>query len=209
MTNECRIRVLSVDDHGITIEGVASVIQKHPDIELISQAQDGRSALHSFREQRPDVTLMDLSLPDMSGIDALKLIRKEVCDAKVIMLIIFDGDVSIKRALAAGARGYLLKSTPPQAIVKANRDVHAGKIRIPSELADRLAEHFADESLSEREIEVLKEVANGIRNRDIGTKLFITEATVKAHIKSIMAKLGASDRTQAVTIAARRGIIHF
>jgi DNA-binding NarL/FixJ family response regulator len=208
MTSQARIRILCVDDHALAREGICFAVQMQPDMELVAQAENGCAALQSYKVHCPDVTLMDLRLPDMSGIEALVSIRAEFREAKVIMLTGFDGDVAIQGALAAGARGYLPKSTPPHEIVEAIRDVHIGKVRIAGELVGRLAEHLVDESLSEREIEVLRQVANGVRNRDIGTRLFITEATVKAHIKHIMEKLGASDRTEAVTIAVRRGVIH-
>jgi DNA-binding NarL/FixJ family response regulator len=152
---------------------------------------------------------MDLRLPDKSGIDTMISIRTEFPDARIIMLTTFEGDVEIQRALEAGARAYLLKSMPPKELVEVIRQVHAGKKRVPPQLAAQLAEHMSDESLTAREIEVLAQIAEGNRNRDIGEKLFITEETVKVHIKHIMEKLGASDRTQAVAIAIRRGIIHF
>jgi DNA-binding NarL/FixJ family response regulator len=155
----------------------------------------------------PDVTLMDLRLPDISGIDALIAIRSEFPDARIIMLTTFEGDVEIQRALEAGARGYLLKNMPPSELVQVIRQVHAGKKRLPPELAAQLAEHMSDESLTAREVEVLKHVANGNRNRDIAEHLFISEETVKVHVKHIMDKLGAKDRTQAIAIAVRRGII--
>ncbi len=164
-------------------------------------------AIQMFRERQPDVTLMDLRLPDMSGIDSLIAIRAEFPEARIIMLTTFEGDVEIQRSLEAGARGYLLKSMPPGELVEAIRQVHAGKKRIPPELAAQLAEHLGDETLTDREIEVLRRVADGNRNRDIAEQLFISEETVKVHIKHIMEKLGASDRTQAVAIAVRRGII--
>ena len=151
---------------------------------------------------------MDLRLPDMSGVDTTIAIRKEFPNARIILLTTFEGDVEIQRALEAGARGYLLKSTPPKELLEIIREVHAGKKRIPSQIAARLAEHLSDEDLTTREIEVLRQIAEGNRNRDIGEKLFITEETVKVHVKHIMEKLGASDRTQAVAIAIRRGIIH-
>jgi DNA-binding NarL/FixJ family response regulator len=151
---------------------------------------------------------MDLRLPDMSGVDTIVAIREEFPDARIIMLTTFEGDVEVQRALEAGARGYMLKSMPPKDLVEGIRQVHAGKKRIPSQLAAQLAEHMSDETLTTREIEVLRQIAEGNRNRDIGEKLFITEETVKVHIKHIMEKLGASDRTQAIAIAIRRGIIH-
>jgi DNA-binding NarL/FixJ family response regulator len=160
-----------------------------------------------FRQQQPDVTLLDLKLPDMSGIDILIAIRSEFPEARVIMLTTFEGDVEIQRALQAGARGYLLKNMPPSELLDVIRQVHAGKKRIPPEIASQLLEHMSDQVLTEREIEVLREVANGNRNREIARRLSISEETVKVHIKHIMEKLGASDRTQAVAIGLRRGII--
>ena len=150
---------------------------------------------------------MDLRLPDKSGIDAMIAVRREFPEARVIMLTTFEGDVEIQRALEAGARGYMLKSMPPKELIEVIRQVHAGKKRIPPQLAAQLAEHLSDEDLTAREIEVLRQIAGGNRNRDIAEKLFITEETVKVHIKHIMEKLGASDRTQAVAIGLRRGII--
>src|SRR3974390_3492957 len=169
-----------------------------------------RMALRGFSvigKHQPDVTLMDLRLPDMSGIEAIIALRSEFPEARIIVLTTFAGDVEIQRALEAGARAYVLKSMPPKELVEIIRQVHAGKKRIPPEIAAHLAEHFSDEALTGREIEVLQKLAGGNRNRDIAEQLFITEETVKVHIKHIMEKLGASDRTQAVTIAIRRGII--
>ena len=174
---------------------------------LVAQASTGREAIQHFREHRPDVTLMDLRLPDISGIDAMIAIRDEFPDARIVMLTTFEGDVEIQRALAAGARGYVLKSMPPKELVEAVRQVHAGKKRIPPEIAAHLAEHIADEPLTQRELDVLQHVAGGNRNRDIAERLSISEETVKVHVKHIMEKLGASDRTAAVAIAVRRGII--
>jgi len=207
MTEDTQIRVLSVDDHPLLREGLAAIIDNQPDMVLVAQASNALEALQQFRKHQPDVTLMDLRLPDKSGIDALKAIRLEFHEARVIMLTTFEGDVEIQRALEAGARGYLLKSMPPKELVEVIRQVHAGKKRIPSQLAAQLAEHMSDEDLTAREIEVLAQIAGGNRNRDIAEKLFITEETVKVHIKHVMEKLGASDRTQAVAIGLRRGII--
>jgi DNA-binding NarL/FixJ family response regulator len=207
MNDQARIRVLCVDDHPLLREGISAIIRNQPDMLAVSVASNGREAIQLFRELRPDVTLMDLRLPDMSGIDVLIAIRAEFSDARVIMLTTFEGDVEVQRALEAGARGYMLKSMPPKDIVDAIRQVHAGKKRIPPEIAAHLAEHYSDESLSEREIEVLRHVAGGNRNREIAERLFISEETVKVHLKHIMEKLGASDRTQAVAIAVRRGIM--
>jgi len=202
-----RIRVLSVDDHPLMREGIAAIVNSRPDMNIVAQAATGAEAVGTYRLHRPDVVLMDLRLPDMSGIDALVRIRAEFADARVIILTTFEGDVEIQRALKAGARGYLLKSSPPDELVQAIRHVHAGKKGIPSHVAAHLAEHMSDEDLTEREVEVLRHVAEGNRNRDIAEKLFISEETVKVHLKHIMDKLGASDRTQAVAIAVRRGII--
>ena len=208
MTDQSKIRVLSVDDHPLLREGISAVINSQPDMLMIADAASGHDGILQFRKHRPDVTLMDLRLPDMSGVDTIVAIRAEFPDARIIMLTTFEGDVEIQRALEAGARGYMLKSMPPKDLVEGIRQVHAGKKRIPSQLAAQLAEHMSDEALTSREIEVLRQIAEGNRNRDIGDKLFITEETVKVHIKHIMEKLGASDRTQAIAIAIRRGIIH-
>ncbi len=202
-----QIRILSVDDHPLLREGIAMILNSHADMLLIAQASTGTEAINKFREHRPDVTLMDLRLPDLSGIDAMIAIRTEFPEARIIMLTTFEGDVEIQRALEAGARGYMLKSMPPRELVEVIRQVHAGKKRVPPEVAAYLAEHYSDESLTPREIGVLQQVACGNRNRDIAERLFISEETVKVHIKHIMDKLGASDRTQAVAIAVRRGII--
>ena len=201
------IRILSVDDHPLLQEGIAAMIRSQPDMELVGEARNGRDAVVRFRETAPDVTLMDLRLPDMNGIDVMIAIRAEFPEARVVVLTTFEGDAEIQRALAAGARGYLLKSMPPRDLLDGIRQVHAGKKRIPPEIAARLAEHLADEALTAREVEVLRQVASGNRNRDIAERLFISEETVKVHVKHIMDKLGANDRTAAVSIAIRRGII--
>jgi len=208
MTDTTEIRILSVDDHPLLREGIAAVINSQDDMQVIAVAATAQDAIQQFRKHQPDVTLMDLRLPDMSGVDTIIAIRKEFPEARIVMLTTFEGDVEIQHALEAGARAYLLKSMPPKELVEAIRQVHQGKKRIPPQLAAQLAEHMSDESLTAREVEVLRQIAEGNRNRDIGDKLFITEETVKVHIKHIMEKLGANDRTQAVAIAIRRGIIH-
>ncbi|PYV43662.1 MAG: DNA-binding response regulator [Acidobacteria bacterium] len=207
MSDQARIRVLCVDDHPLLREGIAAIISNQPDMLLLAQASTGCEAIQKYREHQPDVTLMDLRLPDMSGIDSLIAIRAEFPDARIIIVTTYEGDVEIQRALGAGARGYMLKSMPPRDLVEGIRGVHAGKKRIPQEVANQVAEHLGEETLSEREVEVLRRVAGGNRNRDIAEQLFISEETVKVHIKHIMEKLYASDRTQAVAIAVRRGII--
>jgi DNA-binding NarL/FixJ family response regulator len=208
MTDEpSRIRVFAVDDHPLLREGIAALVNSQPDMTLVAQVSSGREAIQEFRKHRPDVTLMDLRLPDMSGIDTMIAIRTDFPEARVVLLTTFDGDVEIHRALQAGARGYLLKSMPPRELVEAIRQVHAGKKRIPPEVAANIAEHMSEEALTPREIDVLRHIAGGNRNRDIAERLFISEETVKVHVKHVMEKLGASDRTQAVAIAVRRGII--
>jgi DNA-binding NarL/FixJ family response regulator len=196
-----------VDDHPLLSEGIATMINSQADMELVGQAASGNEAILQYRHHRPDVTLMDLRLPDLSGIEALIAIRTEFSQARIVMLTTFEGDVEIQRALQAGARGYLLKNMPPSEILDVIRKVHAGKTRVPAEVAAQLAEHMGDEVLTAREIEVLRKVSGGNRNRDIAELLFISEETVKVHIKHIMDKLGAKDRTQAIAIAVRRGII--
>jgi DNA-binding NarL/FixJ family response regulator len=207
MSEQRQIRVFSVDDHPLLRQGIAAVINNETDMVMVAQASTGREAIQMFREHRPDVTLMDLRMPDLSGIDALSAILAEFPDARIVMLTTFEGDVEIQRSLAAGARGYVLKSMPPKDLVEVVRQVHAGKKRIPPEVAAQLAEHLGDEQLTEREIDVLQQVAGGNRNRDIADHLLISEETVKVHVKHIMEKLGAADRTAAVAIAVRRGII--
>ena len=207
MTPTSPIRILCVDDHPIMREGIAAVIGNEPDMLMVAEAASGREAIAAFRQHRPDVTLMDLRLPDIGGIDVMIAIRSDFPNARIIMLTTFEGDADIQRALEAGAQGYMLKSMPRKQLVEMIRKVHAGKKQIPPEVAAHLAEHFGSEALSKREIEVLEKIAGGNRNSDIAALLFISEETVKGHIKHIMEKLGAGDRTEAVSIAIRRGII--
>jgi len=201
------IKILIADDHPLLREGIATVIRSQPDMKLLGEAATGSQAVSLFLELRPDIVLMDLRLPDMSGIDALANIRLHVIEARVIILTTFEGDADVRRALKAGARSYLLKSMPPNEILACVRLVHAGKIFVPPEVADHLLEFMSEDALSEREIEVLRQVADGKSNRDAGAALFISEETVKIHMRHIMEKLGASDRTQSVAIAVRRGYL--
>lgn len=207
INNKGLIRVLCVDDHAITREGISLLVNSQPDMSIVAQASSGSEAIECFRKRRPDVTLMDLRLPDMSGIDLIVAIRAEFPQARIIVLTTFAADFDIHRTLKAGVRSYLLKSMPPSEMLDTIRQVNAGKKRVPPEIAARVAEHLTEEPLTEREIEVLKLVMFGNRNRDVANHLFISVETVKAHMKHIMEKLSASDRTHAITIAAQRGIL--
>jgi DNA-binding NarL/FixJ family response regulator len=207
MSEQRVIKILSVDDHHLIREGIATVIGSQSDMELIAHASSGMEALQLYRQHRPDITLMDFRLPGLSGIDTTIQICAEFPDARVIIFTTFDGDVEVQRALEAGARGYLLKSLPADELIKAIRDVDAGKKRVQMELAARMAEHMGEDRVTAREIQVLECVAAGRHNREIGERLFISEETVKVHLKRIMSKLGARDRTHAVTIANRRGVV--
>ncbi|HEY6926192.1 MAG TPA: response regulator transcription factor [Steroidobacteraceae bacterium] len=202
-----RIRILCVDDHPLFREGIATVVSNEHDLELVATAGTGKAAVERFREHRPEITLMDLRLPDMSGISAIAAIREEFSDARVIVVTSFEGDYDVQRALTAGAFGYLLKSAPLEELVGIIRKVHAGRKHVPAALAENMAVYIGGESLTAREVEVLRRIAEGDRNRDIGERLSISEETVKVHVKRIMEKLEAKDRTQAVAIGIRRGII--
>lgn len=207
MNEEPLIRVLCVDDHPLMQEGIAAVVNGQPDMAMVSQASTGMEGVKRYHEDRPDVVLMDLRMPDISGIDALIAIRAHDPRARVLMLTTFEGDVDVQRSLEAGASGYLLKSMTPDEITGAIRTVHAGRKRIPPGIAAQVAEHLGEESLTGREVEVLRLVAEGNRNQDIAERLRISVETVKVHIKHSMEKLGARDRTQAITIAVRRGFL--
>lgn len=201
------IRILSVDDHPLLREGVASLLAGHADLKLVAEASNGREAVEQFRTHRPDVTLMDLQMPDMNGVDAMIAIRNEFPRARIIVLTTYAGDVQVLRALEAGAQAYLLKSALRKELPDAIRLVHAGQKRIVPEVATTLAEHAADDTLSAREVEVLRLIAVGNANKMIAAQLSITEETVKGHVKNILSKLAANDRTHAVTLALKRGII--
>ncbi len=201
------IRVLTVDDHPLLREGIAAVIEGQVDMQLVGEATNGREALERYRTLQPDVTLMDLRMPDMNGIEAITAIRAEFPAARIIVLTTYTGDAQALGALKAGASAYLLKSMLRKDLLDTIRTVHAGKRRIPPEIATEIAEHAADDALTEREIEVLRRVAVGNSNKQIAAQLSISEGTVKAHMKSILPKLAARDRTHAVMIAVKRGII--
>lgn len=201
------IRVLAIDDHPMLREGIAAALADQPDMQLVAEAADARAGIEQFRLTRPDVTLMDLQMPDMSGIDAIRIIRDEFPDARILMLTTYQGDAHISSALRAGACGFLLKDTLRKGLREAIRAVHAGRRVIPPDVAVVLAEHVTDELLSLRELDVLREAARGNANKSIAVELGISEDTVKAHMKSILAKLGANDRTHAVVTAIKRGII--
>ena len=203
------MNILCVDDHPLFLEGIATAIGSQDDMRLAAVASSGREAIEQFRKIRPDITLMDLRLPDMSGIAAMAAIRAEFPDARIIILTTFEGDVEIQRALAGGARAYLIKSMPLAEFVDVIRKVERGHTYLPTQIAQNLAQHVGSDVLSEREVEILTQVAVGNRNRDIGIRLAISEDTVKSHLRHILEKLGAKDRTEAVAIGIRRGIIHF
>ena len=201
------IRVLLLDDHPMMREGIAAALGSHPDVVLVGEGSDGAEALALYREHRPDVVLMDLQMPRVSGIEATIAIRAEYPDAQVIVLTAHHGDVQVVRALRAGAAAYLLKNTLRTELLDAIRSVHAGKRRLSSEVAAEVAEHRTDDALTDRELDVLRSVAAGNSNKIVADRLQISEGTVKSHMRSILSKLYANDRTHAVTIALKRGII--
>jgi DNA-binding NarL/FixJ family response regulator len=201
------IRVLAADDHALLLQGIASLVNAEPDMALVAQARTGREAIDQFRLHRPDIVLMDLQMPDMDGIEAMTGIRDEFPDARIVVLTTYSGDVQTVRALRAGARGYLLKGHVHTDLLETIRAVHAGQKRVPPEVAAELAWYVGAETLTPREIEILRLIAGGNANKDIGARLAIAEETVKSHITSILSKLEANDRTHAVTIGLKRGII--
>ena len=202
------IRVMLVEDHQIVRQGLAALLKTEPDFSVVAEAGDGSEAVDLFRKHQPDVTVMDLRLPTITGAEAVAQIRREFPSARIIVLTTFDGDEDIYRALQAGARGYLLKGMSGDELMDAIRSVHAGKTRIPPIVAERLAGRMAGPNLTSRELEVLQLIVSGKSNKEIGGVLSISEATVKSHINSILSKLGVADRTQAATTAIQRGIVH-
>jgi DNA-binding NarL/FixJ family response regulator len=201
------IRILTADDHALLRAGIASLVEIEPDMELVAQASTGREAIEQFRRHRPDITLMDLQMPDISGIEAIIAIRSEFPDARIVVLTTYAGDVQVVRALKAGARGYLLKGNVHTDLLATIRVVHAGQKRIPPEVAAELAMHTTEDQLTVRELEVLKLIALGNANKEIAAQLSVREDTVKSHVGNILDKLGANDRTHAVTLGLKRGII--
>ena len=207
MSADRQIRILTVDDHPVLREGIAAIVAGEPDMTVVAEAGNGREAIEQFRTYRPDITLMDLQMPLMSGTEAIAAIRDNFPEARIIVLSTYSGDAQAVRALNAGASGYLLKSMVRKELADTIRSVHAGRKRIPPEIAVKMAEHHSDDALTNREIEILRQVAAGNANKAIAENLDISEQTVKAHVRNILSKLGANDRTHAVTIGLKRGII--
>ena len=208
MSAPSKIRILCVDDHVVVRDGIEAILNLQSDMTLAGSASSGKEALDQYRKVRPDITLMDLRLTDMTGFDAIRAIRTEFPKARIIVLSSYEGDADVRQAMEAGAQGYVAKGMVRDELLEVIRIVHSGKRRIPAALAQVLAEHVSDDELSPRELEVLRLVSTGQRNKEIAAELSIAEDTVKMHVRNLMAKLGASDRTEAVTIALRRGILH-
>jgi len=201
------IRILTVDDHPLLRKGIAALVNSEPDLKLIAEASNGKEAIEAFRSHEPDVTLMDLQMPEVDGLEAIVAIRKEFPDARIIVLTTYTGDMQVLRALKAGARAYILKGQVHKELLDTIRAVHAGQKRIPPEIAAELADHATDDQLTDRELDVVRLIASGNGNKQIADQLSIGEATVKSHVTNILSKLGANDRAHAVTIALKRGII--
>jgi len=201
------IRILSVDDHPLLRKGIAALVNAEPDLKLVAEGSNGQEAIDAFRSHHPDVTLMDLQMPGVDGLEAIKAIRSEFPEARIIVLTTYSGDMQVLRAIRAGARAYILKGNVHKELLDTIRAVQAGQKRIPPEIAVELADHAADDALTEREIDVLRLIATGNSNKLIADQLSIGEATVKSHVANILSKLGANDRAHAVTIGLRRGII--
>ena len=208
-SNAGPIRILSVDDHPLVREGIAGLVAIQSDMTLVGEAANGREAIHQFRVHHPDVTLMDLQMPEMSGLDAIIAIRGEFAEARIVVLTTYAGDVQVLRALKAGARAYLLKNTLHKELVETIRAVHAGKKSLSAEVSFQLAEHATDDALTPAEIRVLRLIAEGNANKEIATLLSVSEETVKGQVRNILSKLGANDRTHAAMIGVKRGIIEF
>ena len=202
-----QIRILTVDDHALLREGIAALLKVEPDMEVVAEASNGKEAIEKFRMHQPDVTLMDLKMPDLNGVDVISQIRSEFPNARIIVLTTYTGDAQVLRALKAGARGYLIKEYVHRDLPETIRAVHAGQKRIPQEIAAAVANHFSEDTLTEREIQILQLIAAGNANKQIADQLSIAEATVKSHVVNLLSKLGANDRAHAVTIGLRRGII--
>jgi DNA-binding NarL/FixJ family response regulator len=205
MTNP--IRILAVDDHTLLLKGIAAILASQPDMRLIAEASNGREAVDQYRTHRPDITLMDLQMPEMNGLDALIAIREEFPDARIIMLTTYAGDVQVLRAMKIGARGYLLKTLLDKELLETIRAVHRGKKMLSAEASYEIAEHATSDALTQAEIDVLRLIAAGLANKQIAAQLSITEDTVKGRVKNILSKLGANDRTHAAMIGIKRGII--
>lgn len=201
------IRILTVDDHPLLRNGIAALVNSEPDLKLVAEASNGKEAIDAFRVHRPDVTLMDLQMPEVDGLEGIEAIRREFPEARIIVLTTYSGDTRVLRALKAGARGYILKGHVHKELLDTIRAIHAGQKRIPPEIAAELADHATDDALTEREIAVLRLIATGNSNKEIGEHLSIGEATVKSHVTNILSKLDANDRAHAVTIGLKRGII--
>ncbi len=208
MSKENPIRIMIVDDHFVVRMGLATILNAHPDLTVVAEAANGQQAINLFRQHRPDITLMDLRLPGMGGVEITKAIRSEFPNSRIIVVTTYDGDEDIYRALQAGARAYLLKDVPGDQLVDAIRAVHSGQTRIPPEVASRLAERLPRSELSPREMDVLRLIVDGKSNKEIASALFISESTVKVHVNNILGKMGVSDRTQAAMTAIQRGIVH-